>query len=154
MTYFLDSAIRFGLDLAVKATFVFAATAVALLLLRRSTAATRHRVGTFGLGAALLLPFLSAALPQVTVPILPDVRPAAKKQAEEIRPAAPAEISWRQLALAVPEKTVSAMPEESMDVESVVTEPESNVATAAAPPVTAPLPARRGLVPSPSVLLF
>ncbi len=76
MNYVLDSAIRFGFDLAVKATFVFAVTAVALLLLRRSTAATRHRVGTFGLAAALLLPILSAALPQVTVPILPDIRPA------------------------------------------------------------------------------
>ena len=75
MKFLLDSAIRFGFDLAVKATFVFAATSVALLLMRRSTAATRHRVGTFGLGAALLLPLLSAALPQVNVPILPDVRP-------------------------------------------------------------------------------
>ncbi len=113
MRFLLDSAIRFGFDLAVKATFVFLATGAVLLLLRRSSAATRHRVGTFGLGAALLLPLLSAVLPQVTVPILPDVRPMAHRSAAGILPApertaAVPEISWKQLALAVPEKTVLA----------------------------------------------
>ena len=87
MTFVLDSAIRFGFDLAVKATFVFAATSVALLLMRRSSAATRHRVGTFGLGAALLLPLLSAALPQVNVPILPDIRPAVAARRRSTPPA-------------------------------------------------------------------
>ena len=133
MRFLLDSAIRFGFDLAVKATLVFLATGAVLLLMRRASAATRHRVGTFGLGAALLLPLLSAALPQVTVPILPDVRPAAPSRsvvprAAEIAPAAPAarEIPWRQLALAVPEKTVLA--------------PEKD--TLAPAPVPAPAPGR------------
>ena len=123
MRFLLDSAIRFGFDLAVKATFVFLATAAVLLLLRRSSAATRHRVGTFGLGAALLLPLLSAVLPQVTVPILPDVRPALHRSVPPAMPsperaaaAVPenSEISWKQLALAVPEKTVLAPERETL----------------------------------------
>ena len=123
MRFLLDSAIRFGFDLAVKATFVFLATAAVLHLLRRSSAATRHRVGTFGLGAALLLPLLSAVLPQVTVPILPDVRPALHRSVPPAMPsperaaaAVPenSEISWKQLALAVPEKTVLAPERETL----------------------------------------
>jgi beta-lactamase regulating signal transducer with metallopeptidase domain/Tfp pilus assembly protein PilF len=135
MRFLLDSAIRFGFDLALKATVVFLLTGAVLLLMRRSSAATRHRVGTFGLAAALLLPLLSAALPQVTVPILPDVRPAAPRRAastpavERARtaavPASP-EISWRQLALAVPEKTVLA--------------PEQDTLTPASAPVVPPAP--------------
>ena len=133
MRFLLDSAIRFGFDLAVKATVVFLATGAVLFLMRRASAATRHRVGIFGLGAALLLPLLSAALPQVTVPILPDIRPAAPSRsvvppASEPAAAAPEarEISWRQLALAVPEKTVLA--------------PESDALAPA--PIPAPAPER------------
>ncbi len=135
MRFLLDSAIRFGFDLAVKATFVFLVTGAVLLLMRRSSAATRHRVGTFGLAAALLLPLLSAALPQVTVPILPDVRPAAPRRAaatpavERARaagvPASPEIL--RQLALAVPEKTVLA--------------PEQDTLVPASAPIAPPVPA-------------
>ena len=139
MRFLLDSAIRFGFDLAVKATFVFLATAAVLLLLRRSSAATRHRVGTFGLGAALLLPLLSAVLPQVTVPILPDVRPPVHRPSPATPPAADRTaaapekpgISWKQLALAVPEKTVA------LDTET------STLTPAPRPAPVAPLPARR-----------
>ena len=135
MRFLLDSAIRFGFDLAVKATFVFLVTGAVLLLMRRSSAATRHRVGTFGLAAALLLPLLSAALPQVTVPILPDVRPAAPRRAaatpavERARAAAvPASPEiLRQLALAVPEKTVLA--------------PEQDTLVPASAPIAPPVPA-------------
>ncbi len=142
MRFLLDSAIRFGFDLAVKATFVFLAVGAVLLLMRRSSAATRHRVGTFGLGAALLLPFLSAALPQVTVPILPDIRPAAPRRAAKVvePQAAPAtrEIPWRQLALAVPEKAVAAPAENTLTAASV---------PAAPPPVR--MPSKRSSRPAP-----
>jgi beta-lactamase regulating signal transducer with metallopeptidase domain/Tfp pilus assembly protein PilF len=161
MKFVLDSAIRFGFDLAVKATFVFAFTSVALLLLRRSSAATRHRVGLFGLGAALLLPFLSAALPQVNVPILPDVRPAAPSHepapmpmsmpvAGDVAPAAADEeaaVSWRQLALAVPEKAMPVSPEETFASET------SSEDAAATVPATEALPAT-GSGFAPGVLLF
>ncbi len=114
MRYLLDSAIRLGFDLAVKATVVFLVTGAALLLLRRASAATRHRVGTFGLGAALLLPLLTTAVPQISVPILPDVRPApSRPSAQPARETAMSgpengEIAWRQLALAVPERALIA----------------------------------------------
>src|SRR6185295_15551 len=156
MKFLLDSAIRFGFDLAVKATFVFAATSVALLLMRRSTAATRHRVGTFGLGAALLLPLLSAALPQVNVPILPDVRPRPVAAADSFdapgaMDAEPAsEISWRQLALAVPEKAIPAAPEDAVA-------PEASPSESASPsPSDFPIPVapRSGSSAAPSLLLF
>ena len=65
----LGSGILFALGLAVRATAILAATAVVLLALRRSSAATRHRVGTIGLGAALALPVLSLVLPRVSVPL-------------------------------------------------------------------------------------
>ena len=157
MKFVLDSAIRFGFDLAVKATFVFAATSVALLLMRRSTAATRHRVGTFGLGAALLLPILSAALPQVNIPILPDVRPAAAAPQAFDAPAAmdaePAsEVSWRQLALAVPEKAMAAAPEDAVAPEASASES----ASASTSPSDFPIPVAppSGSSAAPSLLLF
>ena len=73
----LAHAAALALDLAVKATLVFAVTAALLFALRRASAATRHLVGTFGLAAALLLPVLTLALPRVRLPLLPDLRPAA-----------------------------------------------------------------------------
>jgi len=65
----LAHAAAFALDLAIKATLVFAVTAGLLFALRRASAATRHLVGTFGLAAALLLPVLTLALPRVPVPV-------------------------------------------------------------------------------------
>jgi beta-lactamase regulating signal transducer with metallopeptidase domain len=108
-------ATRFALDLAVKATLIFLATGVALVLLRRASAATRHLVGTLGLSAALLLPVLSLALPQVSVPLLPDVRPAAAAAGDLAMPAPATErrgISPRRPAPAVPEMAVDAPSED------------------------------------------
>ena len=65
----LGSGILFALGLAVRATAILAATAVVLAALRRSSAATRHRVGTIGLGAALALPVLSLVLAGVSIPL-------------------------------------------------------------------------------------
>ncbi len=153
MKFVLDSAIRFGFDLAVKATFVFAFTSVALLLLRRSSAATRHRVGAFGLGAALLLPLLSAALPQVNVPILPDVRPAAPTRSVIEDPAPPvnaeSQISWRQLALAVPERAVAAPADEALVPE---TSPSDDPSVTSDSPAAISVPG--GSEAGPGLLLF
>lgn len=77
----LAQAVSFALDVAVKSTLVFAAAAALLFALRRASAATRHLVGTFGLAAALLVPFLTLALPQVRVRLLPDPRPAVRTAA-------------------------------------------------------------------------
>src|SRR5437867_1734920 len=83
MSHASISVIRFALDLGLKATLIFFATGAALFALRRSSAATRHFVGTFGLAAALLLPVLPFALPRFSVPLLPDVRPESKAVAVE-----------------------------------------------------------------------
>lgn len=66
----LASGASFALDLALRATVIFAATGAALYALRRGSATTRHGVGTLGLGAALALPVLSVVLPRVSVPLL------------------------------------------------------------------------------------
>jgi beta-lactamase regulating signal transducer with metallopeptidase domain/tetratricopeptide (TPR) repeat protein len=65
------TATHFFLDLGVRATAIFAVTAAVLFALRGASAATRHRIGTFGLAAALVLPLLSLALPRIAVPVLP-----------------------------------------------------------------------------------
>ena len=51
------------MDIALKATLLFAFTALVLGLLRRSGAAARHLAGTAGLIGALALPLLTLALP-------------------------------------------------------------------------------------------
>ena len=73
----LATATHFALDLAVRATAIFAVTGLVLVALRRANAATRHRVGTFGLAAALVLPLLSLGLPRVSVPVLPALAAAS-----------------------------------------------------------------------------
>jgi beta-lactamase regulating signal transducer with metallopeptidase domain/tetratricopeptide (TPR) repeat protein len=73
MSETMASAIRFGLDIALKATFLFSFTVLAIGLLRRSGAAARHFAGTAGLIAALTLPLLTLALPRWEVRLLPDL---------------------------------------------------------------------------------
>jgi beta-lactamase regulating signal transducer with metallopeptidase domain/cytochrome c-type biogenesis protein CcmH/NrfG len=105
----LIPAVQFAFDLGLKATAVFAITGVALLLLRKSSAATRHLVGTFGLAAALVMPLLSLALPRIAVPLLPDPRPEtlAPIATPASHEAAPP-VSRRMLALSVPERPALA----------------------------------------------
>jgi beta-lactamase regulating signal transducer with metallopeptidase domain/tetratricopeptide (TPR) repeat protein len=76
---------RFALDVAVKATVLFAVTGLALFALRRAPAAARHLVATAGLAAALALPLLTLALPRVAMPVLPGL---ALPTAESVRPSA------------------------------------------------------------------
>ena len=52
----LNSGILFAIGLLARATVILGAASIAMLALRRASAATRHRVGTAGLGLALLLP--------------------------------------------------------------------------------------------------
>ncbi|HEX4439640.1 MAG TPA: M56 family metallopeptidase [Thermoanaerobaculia bacterium] len=94
----LAQTVSFALDVAMKATLVFAVTAALLFALRRASAATRHLVGTFGLAAALLVPVLTLALPRVRLGVIPDFRPvpatamhaAAPAPAHRIAKASPA----------------------------------------------------------------
>jgi beta-lactamase regulating signal transducer with metallopeptidase domain/protocatechuate 3,4-dioxygenase beta subunit len=62
----------FLLDAAVKATVLLAAAMLAAALLRRSSAAVRHRIWCLTFAALVLLPGLSAALPQWRLAVLPN----------------------------------------------------------------------------------
>src|SRR5262249_23118452 len=66
----LAALLPFAEGALVRATLVLLATAVALLALRRASAATRHRVAIVGLAAAVALPALAPVLPKRCVPRL------------------------------------------------------------------------------------
>jgi hypothetical protein len=69
----MATAIRFALDIALKATLLFSMTALATALLRRSGAAARHMAATAGLLGALALPFLTLVLPPLDLPVFPSI---------------------------------------------------------------------------------
>ncbi len=72
---------QFWLDVALKATALLLAAMLGTALLRRSSAALRHRVWCLTFAALALLPTLSAALPQWRLAILPariEQRPAVE----------------------------------------------------------------------------
>lgn len=58
------------LDAVVKATIILTGAAIAAFALRRRSAALRHLIWTLALASALLLPFLSMALPRWQLPIV------------------------------------------------------------------------------------
>ena len=62
-----------AVDIVAKATLVLAAAGAVALALRRSSAASRHLAWCLGLGAALVLPVLSLALPGMVL-----ARPAGR----------------------------------------------------------------------------
>jgi len=70
--------VSFTAGLLVRSTVVFLVTIAALFALRRSSAATRHRVAVAGLAAALALPLLSFLLPRVAVPAIPRLTTGAR----------------------------------------------------------------------------
>jgi hypothetical protein len=61
----------FLLDTVAKATLLLAAATLATALLRRSSAAVRHRVWCLTFAALVLLPGLSASLPEWRLAVLP-----------------------------------------------------------------------------------
>src|SRR5438132_6454564 len=69
---------RFALDVAFKATVLLGITAVALLLLRRASAAARQLAATLGLAGALLLPAATVVAPHWELPLLPSPVPEAR----------------------------------------------------------------------------
>lgn len=77
MTENLASIVRFALDVAFKATVLLGLTAVALLALRRASAAARQLVATLGLAGVLVLPAASLLAPRWEIPLIPSPVPAA-----------------------------------------------------------------------------
>jgi beta-lactamase regulating signal transducer with metallopeptidase domain/protocatechuate 3,4-dioxygenase beta subunit len=95
---------QFLLDAAIKATVLLAVAMVATSLLRRSSAAVRHRIWCLTFAALVLLPGLSAALPEWRLAVLPNRRPLAYSS-----PLAPREESRSSLAPQA-ERTIALQP--------------------------------------------
>jgi beta-lactamase regulating signal transducer with metallopeptidase domain len=85
---FLPSS-SFAADALLKATLVLAAAGASALALRRSSAAARHLAWCLGLGAALLVPLLSLALPAWSWRVLPDAPEAGTEVASPATAALP-----------------------------------------------------------------
>jgi len=78
-------AVRFALDVAFKATVLLAMTALALVLLKRASAAARQLVATLGLAGSLLLPAATLVAPHWELPLLTSPVPEAKTFARASR---------------------------------------------------------------------
>ncbi len=63
--------LRFGVDIAAKATILFFAAMVASRLLARASAAVRHRIWCLTFCGVLLLPVLPFVVPEWTIAVLP-----------------------------------------------------------------------------------
>jgi beta-lactamase regulating signal transducer with metallopeptidase domain/tetratricopeptide (TPR) repeat protein len=81
------AAVRFALDVAFKATVLLAITALALVLLKRASAAARQLVATLGLAGSLLLPAATLVAPHWELPLLTSPVPEAKAFARASRAA-------------------------------------------------------------------
>src|SRR5579863_7838392 len=75
------------IDAAAKGTVLLAAACLATLVLRRSSAAVRHRVWGLAMGGLVLLPALSWLLPAWRLPILPARTERANPRVVEIQSA-------------------------------------------------------------------
>ncbi|HXM78847.1 MAG TPA: M56 family metallopeptidase [Thermoanaerobaculia bacterium] len=81
-------AIRFGLDVTLKATILFALALLLAVAIPRLSAAARHLLAILGLAGALALPLTAPLVPSVSVPLLPSlVAVPAEAGPEALRPA-------------------------------------------------------------------
>jgi beta-lactamase regulating signal transducer with metallopeptidase domain/tetratricopeptide (TPR) repeat protein len=71
----LATAIRFALDVALKATVLLFLTGAALAALRRASASARQLVATLGLAGVLLLPAVTLVAPRWEIPLVPNPVP-------------------------------------------------------------------------------
>jgi len=71
-TFTRETAMLLLLDTVVKATVLLLVACLAAAVLRRASAAVRHRMWCLSFGGLLLLPVLSSLLPGWQVPILPE----------------------------------------------------------------------------------
>lgn len=84
--------------IVIKSTIVVALAALACALLRRRSAAVRHRVWVFGLAASLVVPLASLLTPKITLPALPGAADSSGSASTQDRgqssPASAAESTW------------------------------------------------------------
>ena len=137
-------------DSAIKGTVLLALAAIAALLLRRDSAATRHLVWMMAIVALLIVPVLSATLPQWRV--LPNWTSSPRPSVAAIESISPPPfIKSNGEVIEMPQKAKAVAP---MEVDQP-TAPELNPITAAPgsqpammPPEVIATPVVRNLKPS------
>ncbi|HUY32355.1 MAG TPA: M56 family metallopeptidase [Pirellulales bacterium] len=135
---------QFWLDAAAKATVLLLVAIAATALLRRSSAALRHRIWCMTFAALVLLPGLSAALPEWQLAILPHRSPLAPR--EESGPLASQANTGPQAALSLGEQGSLASRDglplaEREDYVTLARNAELQGAPPVAPPADAQAPA-------------
>ena len=138
----LANAIRFALDIALKATVLLLATAVALAALKRASASARQLVATLGLAGTLLLPVVTFVAPRWEIPLVPNPVPLASPAS-----ATPSAEEWAPPAR---HEAVSAADAE-VETSAPVPAPEgasdvSAAATASPKPWTSPVSRTTGML--------
>ena len=130
----LANALRFALDIALKATILLIGTGVALAALKRASASTRQLVATLGLAGTLLLPAATLVAPRWEIPLVPNPVPLGIQEAP---PAiAPDERGPRVERDAVAMENDDVAATASVRTIEVIDEPSEPAAVAA--PVVAP----------------
>src|SRR5215472_9233126 len=71
MQTILPTAIRFGLDVTLKATLLLVLVFCLVAALGRASAAFRHLAAVLGLAGVLALPLVTLGVPRVAVPLVP-----------------------------------------------------------------------------------
>jgi len=99
---------RFVLDVAVKTTALLAVTGVALLVLHKASAATRHLVAVAGLAGALAIPALACFLPSWDLPVLPQERRPISESSWDARKLGVGDPSWSSFEVRADDNTVVA----------------------------------------------
>ena len=128
----LANAIRFALDIALKATVLLLATGIALAALKRASASTRQLVATLGLAGTLLLPAVTLVAPRWEIPLVPNPVPLASPA-----PATPSGEDWAPPA----DPNAAFIRDEKLASEPVSPPEETNEVS------TAPLPAAPEAIP-------
>ncbi len=109
------------IDAAAKGTVLLAAAWLATFVLRRSSAAVRHRVWGLAMGGLVLLPALSWLLPAWRLPILPAPTDPATPRVVEIQTARERQLPTRQPDDDLPNDEIAfARPATTADPRSVL----------------------------------
>ncbi len=96
MEDFVVAAVRFALDIAVKATVLLALAALTVRALSRRSAAVRQLVATLGLAGAIVLPVVSLFAPRWEIPLVPSPVPAVTASSVASAPAKTLPATWSE----------------------------------------------------------
>ncbi len=139
-TWFVDSSgssfLNLWLDAALKATVLLLAALACTAVMRRSSAAVRHRTWCLTFAGLIALPYLSFALPAWRIPVLPPA-PAAVVVAETMTEAAPSDAAAvrlppNKLPVDASMPPIADWPQQALPPAMIITNAE-NGATAAVP---------------------